>query len=151
MLGRSISAEKTGSKANLHRAAPKPRAAAGDTASMDKVPLGRLGERLVAERLEGRGYRILERNLRLGPLELDLVATRGGTLVFCEVRARRIGSAVDPIFTFSREKQARVRHAALRYLAERSPHFEEVRFDAAGVFVDLRRRRAKIRYLEGAF
>jgi putative endonuclease len=118
---------------------------------MGKVALGRLGERLVAERLARQGYRILDVNVRLGPLELDLVAQRGRMLVFCEVRTRTRGSAVDPIFTFSYEKRARVRRAALRYLAERRPSYDDLRFDAAAVLVDLPRRIARIRYVEAAF
>src|SRR5690606_40858512 len=106
------------------RALRKPRAVTGDTRPMGKIPLGRLGERLVAERLTRQGYLILDVNVRLGPLELDLVAQRGRTLVFCEVRTRALGSAVDPIFTFSRAKRGHVRRAALRYLAERRPSYD---------------------------
>jgi putative endonuclease len=122
-----------------------------DTPFMAKVFLGRLGERLVAERLTELGYRIVETNVRLGPLELDLVARTQRTLIFCEVRTRSVGSAVDPLFTFSEEKRRRVRLAAARYLASRRPSYEEVRFDAAAVWIDMASRRARIRYVEGAF
>jgi putative endonuclease len=118
---------------------------------MGKVWLGRLGERLVAERLQMRGYRIVDANVRLGPLELDLVARTGRTLVFCEVRTRSVGSFVDPLFTFTWDKQAHVRQAAARYLSTRKPAYDEVRFDAAAVLVDATRRIARIRYVESAF
>jgi putative endonuclease len=118
---------------------------------MGRILLGRLGERLVAERLTRLGYRIVDSNVRLGPLELDLVARARGTLVFCEVRTRSAGSVVDPLFTFSEEKRRRIRLAAARYLASRRPPYDEVRFDAAAVLVDLASRRARIRYVEAAF
>ena len=49
------------------------------------------GERLAAEHLVRRGYRILERNYRTRWGELDIVAFDGATLAFCEVKTRRLG------------------------------------------------------------
>ena len=51
--------------------------------------LGRLGERLAADALEKRGYRILEQNFRCRYGEIDLVAEDGQDLVFVEVKTRR--------------------------------------------------------------
>ena len=50
-----------------------------------------MGEQLAAQWLEGKGWRILARNLRLGRDEIDLVAVDPGpprTLVLVEVRRR---------------------------------------------------------------
>ena len=63
----------------MRREAPPP---AGTTAS------GRLAESLAASYLQLRGFRILERNLRDGPRELDLIAEQGGWIVVVEVRFR---------------------------------------------------------------
>ncbi len=49
---------------------------------------GKLGEAIAALYLEISGYRVLRRNLRRGPLEIDLVAEKGRTLAFIEVRFR---------------------------------------------------------------
>lgn len=49
---------------------------------------GRLGEAIAALHLEMAGYRILARNLRCGPLEVDLVAARGEIVALVEVRTR---------------------------------------------------------------
>ena len=48
---------------------------------------GRRGEDVAAELLERLGYTIVDRNFRTREGELDLIASRGGTLVFCEVKA----------------------------------------------------------------
>ena len=56
----------------------------------DRKKLGNDGEDLAAAVLRTRGFRILERNARLGRLgELDIVALDGRTLVFVEVKTRR--------------------------------------------------------------
>ena len=51
--------------------------------------LGRTGERLAAEALLSKGYRILERNFRCRQGEIDIVAEDEQDLIFVEVKARR--------------------------------------------------------------
>lgn len=55
----------------------------------DTVSQGRLGETIAAAYLELAGYRVLARNQRDGPREIDLVATAPGFWVVVEVRLRR--------------------------------------------------------------
>jgi Holliday junction resolvase-like predicted endonuclease len=79
-----------------------------------------VGEAAAAEHLEAKGYKILERNFRHGREgELDLVAEKGGVLVFVEVKMRRtdfFGSPEDPV-TFGKRKQiARMARAYDRIL-----------------------------------
>lgn len=63
----------------------------------DRKKLGIEGEDLAAAHLRSRGFRILERNARLGRLgELDIVALDGRTLVFVEVKTRRAASFGSP-------------------------------------------------------
>ena len=49
---------------------------------------GRLAETLAAWHLRVRGYRIVARGFRVPVGEIDIVARRGDTLVFVEVKAR---------------------------------------------------------------
>jgi putative endonuclease len=49
---------------------------------------GHLAEEIAAGYLQLRGYRILERNVRDGPREMDLVAEKSGWIVVVEVRFR---------------------------------------------------------------
>ena len=61
-----------------------------------KDEVGRRGEQLAAEFLEGQGLTIVSRNWRCREGELDIVAhDRRNTLVICEVKTRsgeRFGS-----------------------------------------------------------
>lgn len=132
------------------------RAASVDKSCMDShecmglKEIGALGERLVASYLVERGYEIVARNLRLGAFELDLIARRGATLIICEVKTRTRLHPGDPAAGFSNEKLERIHEAAARYLHLHTPDYKELRLDAALVLLDFRRRRARIRYLEGA-
>lgn len=56
---------------------------------MKKHLSGKIGENIVADFLRSQGYEILERNFRSGHREIDLIAEKGGGLVFVEVKMRR--------------------------------------------------------------
>jgi len=62
--------------------------------------LGDLGERLAAQHLQAKGYRIREKNVRTREGEIDIVAEAGDLLVFVEVRCRRgtaMGTAAESL------------------------------------------------------
>lgn len=75
----------------------------------DNQHAGDAAERLVAERLEERGWQILARNVHCGRSELDIVATDPGPparLVVVEVRWRRSRMFGLPEETFDYRKRA---------------------------------------------
>lgn len=111
--------------------------------------LGERAETLVCDLLRGRGYRILHRNLRVGRAEIDIVAERGRTLVFCEVRARTRVRPVHPLETIDRAKVRRIREAAARWVASSDLRGRALRFDAASVIFE--RPEGVIDYVENAF
>ncbi len=116
--------------------------------------LGALGERLAAEHLTRRGFRILERNYRTRWGELDIVAFDGRTLAFCEVKTRRLTHAGrTPFESIHPRKRLRVRRMASAWLADRRDHpgAERLRFDAVAVVVDAADRLVALEHLEGAF
>jgi putative endonuclease len=98
------------------------------------MPVPNGGERRAARHYRLRGYRILARNARAGGNELDLVARRGGALVFCEVKEKRGRGFGAPEEMVGPEKQRRVRRAAEAWLAAH-PELDgcSVRFDVVAV------------------
>jgi putative endonuclease len=114
--------------------------------------LGRLGERLAAEHFSRLGFSVLAQNHRTRFGELDLVLSDGRTLVFCEVKTRRIGSG-QPFDSLHGAKQSQVRRIAAHWLAEPAdrPWHEELRFDAIGVLVDRDDGLVRLDHVENAF
>ena len=55
----------------------------------DRKLVWKKGERLAREDLEKKGYQILEQNYRTRYAEIDLIAKKGDTLVFIEVRTKK--------------------------------------------------------------
>jgi putative endonuclease len=99
--------------------------------------LGQLGEDLAAAHFRRLGFEVLDRNFRTRLGELDLVASDGTVLVFCEVKTRRAGSG-HPWDSLHARKQDRVRRMAALWLQSRRerPYFPSIRFDAVGVVLD---------------
>jgi putative endonuclease len=116
----------------------------------DRRQLGAEGERRAAAHLERRGYRVLDRNVRAGGVELDVVAERGGLVVFVEVKTRRSSGPGAPEEAVDRRKQARLVQGARAWLRGRRRRYRAARFDvlACEVRPDGSWR---IRHLEGAF
>jgi putative endonuclease len=114
--------------------------------------LGALGERLAAEHLVRRGFRILERNYRTRWGELDIIAFDGHTIAFCEVKTRMHGGGT-PFDALRKLKRGRVRRLAGSWLGERTdrPVAPSIRCDAIGVTLDRSGRLIAIEHLEGAF
>jgi putative endonuclease len=99
-----------------------------------RVETGRAGEEIAAALLEARGLTILDRNVRFGAGEIDLVAEEGPVLVFIEVRRRRTGSAGAAAESVTARKRARIVRAARLWLARRPRRAAmEIRFDVVAV------------------
>jgi putative endonuclease len=124
--------------------------------TVQRQRIGRAAEELVAARLLGAGWEIVERNARTRFGELDIVARDGNTLVFVEVKAGRQSSAFGPerpILGVNRHKQRQVRRLAAAWMGERRdlPRYSEIRCDAVGVTFDRAGRAIEIEHIESAF
>jgi putative endonuclease len=112
---------------------------------------GRRAEDAVADYLVAAGFVILARNVRLGPLELDLVARKGSLVAVVEVRTRGPGALQGPFESVTAEKRERLRKATRRLWREKlakMPGVERVRIDVAAVRFD--GERTEVEYVEGA-
>jgi putative endonuclease len=126
---------------------PAPR---GSAAPDPRRALGQRGEDLVAAWYEAAGYRILDRNWRCRDGELDLVVSRGRTVVFCEVKTRRSTRFGAPVEAVTATKQRRLRTLALQWLAAQKQRRDDLRFDVASVLFP-RDGRPVVEVLEGVF
>jgi putative endonuclease len=78
---------------------------------------GRKAENAAALWLQLKGYRILDRRVRTGSGEIDLVALRGKILAFVEVKARaRRETAIEAVTPGSRQ---RIEQAAIAWCSRR--------------------------------
>jgi putative endonuclease len=96
---------------------------------------------------------VLDTNVRLGHLELDIVAREQDTVVVVEVRTRGAGAWQTGLESIARTKAKRVRTAGERLWRkrfERDPTVNRMRFDVAVVSYD-GSGKALIEYARGVF
>ena len=123
--------------------------------------LGHRGEELAARHLERAGWRIVERNYRVREGEIDLIAVRGPTLAFCEVktlvhRPNRTRGPANPVESVGYRKQVRVRRMARTWLAARRAEGRttgaaDLRLDVIGVVLSPAGELVRLEHIEGAF
>lgn len=102
----------------------------------DRQAVGAAAEEAVARYLAVRGFDVVARNLRLGRLELDIVARRGPLVVVVEVRHRGEGAWTSGFGSLDAKKRQRIRRAGERLWQRRfsgDTSVERLRFDAASV------------------
>jgi putative endonuclease len=95
----------------------------------DHILTGRRAEDRAAALLEGRGYRIVDRNYREARGELDIIAWDGEVLVFVEVRARHADGFGDVAESIGSSKRAALIRTARGYLRTHDLEEAPVRFD----------------------
>jgi putative endonuclease len=95
--------------------------------------LGRAGEDIACEYLEGKKYEIVARGFRLFRGEIDIIARHGDVLVFVEVKARADESHGRPEESVTPGKQRQIRRIAQGYLLANPCPGTDCRFDVIAI------------------
>lgn len=116
-----------------------------------KNSIGIFGENAAVDLLKKKGFRILERNWKIGPLEVDIIADNKDTIVFAEVKTRTSIFGKRPEEFADKEKQRHMVSAAKAYIkctrCTKAP-----RFDIIGVLADKDCKEiVEVSHLEDAF
>jgi putative endonuclease len=114
----------------------------------DHNELGKLGEKMAAEHLDKKGYKILDKNYSFGKAEVDIVAMKNNKVVFVEVKTRESSYLSAPEYTISPKKQKQIIKAADAYLKEHNLE-QESQFDIITIIVNS--QYSKLDHMEGAF
>jgi putative endonuclease len=123
--------------------------------------LGRLGEDVAVAHMQRLGFSVLARNVRTRRGEIDLIAYDGATLVFAEVKTRRVACAQSsirpdqaPLSYLRAGQRARLRRLAAAWLGEQKrirPRARIIRFDAIGVVIDTNGTLRRLEHIEAAW
>ena len=108
----------------------------------------------MADFLVAHGYALIGRNVRVGALELDVVAQKGDLVAIVEVRTRGAGSYASALASVDATKRAALVRAAQRYWREhlaKRPDVARLRFDVAAVHLEGDGPGASVEYIEAAF
>jgi putative endonuclease len=91
------------------------------------------GERIAEAFCELRGFEVVDRNVREGRGEIDLIARDKDTVVFVEVKFRTGSDRAAPLLAVNFKKREDVAKTAAIYLTRRGLLGRPVRFDVIGI------------------
>lgn len=111
--------------------------------------VGSKAEELACYFLVERGYKILKRNFTVRGGELDIIAEKGGVLVFIEVKARYSHEFGLPIESITPSKVRFLQRCAQIFIHQNHLHQKLARFDV--VTIDYVLGNPKIEIIENAF
>ena len=118
---------------------------------METKNLGDFGEEQAARYLRRRGYRIVERNFRCRQGEIDIIAEKGGFLVFVEVKERKDARFAEAREFVTAAKQRRILAAAQLWLTQHETD-RQPRFDVVEVYAPQGEKGpVRIEHIEDAF
>lgn len=111
---------------------------------------GAKGERRAALFLRMHGYKIIERNYLYGHKEIDIIARKGDTYAFVEVKASH-GGSLPPSLRVDSAKRKNIASAARGYCAKNGIRNAVLRLDIIEVDLDKRWPLNGITHFENAF
>jgi putative endonuclease len=99
---------------------------------MKKEELGLWGEAEALRFLQGKGFQLMDRNIRFKRWEVDLVLLDGEELVIVEVKARCTAQIGEPWRAVTKSKQRQIIKVADRYVQDNQID-RNVRFDIVSI------------------
>ena len=105
-----------------------------DTLSWNQAQ-GRLGEALAKKHLQRQGYKIIAERFRTRFGEIDLIASRRGTLLFVEVKARHSRSFGDALEALTPRKLRHFQKAVALFLQGRPEYHRDWSWEMAAIAI----------------
>ncbi len=116
---------------------------------MDITLIGPAGEEAAVKFLEKNGYEILDTNYRIAGSEVDVIALKGETLCFVEVKTRGSRDFGLPEEFVDRRKRRKIINAAKIFIGNKKYDNHYVRFDI--ISVQNNPGAVEIRHIQHAF
>ncbi len=95
---------------------------------------GTEGEKLAETWLIAKGYKIRTVNWRHRHLEVDIIAEKGDTLHFIEVKSRRSTKYGNPEESINKQKMKNLKDAAEQYQLQ-NPGWKWIQFDVLAILL----------------
>ena len=115
-----------------------------------KYDFGNWSENYVAQYLETKGYKILDKNYRKPWGEIDVIAKKDGIIVFVEVKANKEEvTGFEPEKRVNSEKLRKINLAIQTYLAQKKyDSGQDIQIDVVSLTIDRGRGVVKIRHFK---
>lgn len=113
--------------------------------------IGKYGEDLAVLYLEKKGYKILDRNVKISYKEIDIVSKKGSKIVFVEVKTRTTSAFGSADESLRRTQIKNLKKALAIYLYKNNYNQNNVRLDLIAIDVDKNNKSANIKHYKDIF
>jgi putative endonuclease len=112
--------------------------------------VGAIGEKLAADFLKKRGYKISQRNFRCREGEIDIIAQKDECLVFVEVRTKKNTAFGTPEESVTLSKREKLISLANAYIQAYNKPPQSWRIDVVAVELTPDNRVSRLEHIENA-
>lgn len=111
----------------------------------ETIKVGAWGEEFACQYLMQKGYNVVERNIKLGNQEIDIIAFKEATLVIVEVKTTtsRVIRAEDMV---NKHKLRNLKIGAIRFISRFKVRYKSLRFDLLALNIDKVAKSVKVRH-----
>lgn len=113
--------------------------------------IGAFGEDLATDYLSQRGYKILDRNVKISYQEIDIVAKLGKKIIFIEVKTRTQSAYGTADESLTARQIKNLKKALSIYLFKHNYDQNNVRLDLFAIDLDKLNKTAKIKHYKDIF
>jgi putative endonuclease len=122
----------------------------GKDMSLQRKEVGARGEKLAADFLKKRGYRILQKNFRCREGEIDIIAQKDECIVFVEVRTKKSTAFGTPEESVTLAKREKLISLANTYIQDYDKPPQSWRIDVVAVELTPDNRVSRLEHIENA-
>lgn len=94
---------------------------------------GNYGERVALNFLQNKGYKIIDKNVRIGRGEIDIIARKKNLIVFVEVKCRMSDVTIDLADSISYTQEQKLVGSCEKYLEMKHLKYNDYRIDLIGI------------------
>ena len=118
--------------------------------SSNRKETGAIGEKLAADLLKKRGYKIIQRNFRCREGEIDIIAQKDECIVFVEVRTKKNTAFGTPEESVTLSKREKLIALANTYIQAYDKPPQSWRIDVVAVELTPDNRVSRLEHIENA-
>jgi putative endonuclease len=104
--------------------------------TVERIRLGKTGEKIALKRLKKLGYKYIEKNYRCSMGEIDLIMKHKEHLIFVEIKTRKGYSTAYAKEAIDKRKIRKISKTALNYMKENDCCDVKSRFDVVAINLD---------------
>ena len=93
------------------------------------IIIGQKGEQIACEIMEAKGFKIIQRNWKMGHLEMDIIAGNKTDIIFVEVKTRTStfgGQPEEAVDLLKRKRMVAAANAYIKYYQEERKHYQGI-------------------------